>query len=280
MCSAAHSPPFGPAQVGCCRPSVACQIHSERILLLGWGRAILLQFAHPLVAAGVADHSSFRTATWGRVQRLRRTVEAMLRLTFGTPEDALEVSSAINAIHDRVQGRLREAAGLYPAGTPYSAHDPALLRWVHATLLDSHLLAYQSFVMPLTATEKDVYCKESAQRGYLLGVPNDYLPASTADLRTYMDSMLSSGQILVTEAARRLAREIVHPPTLGVAHPLVWLVRLATIGLLPPAIREAYGLPWDSHREHTLQRAMRVTRTLLPYVPHRLRYWRAARPIH
>ncbi len=264
-------------QVACGHASVACRIHSERILLLGWGRAILLQFAHPLVAAGVAEHSSFRTKAWGRLHRLRRTVDAMLRLTFGTPEEAAKVGGAINTIHDRVQGRLRQAAGPFPAGTPYSAQDPALLCWVHATLLDSHLLTYEDFIAPLTLAERDAYCAESMQRAHLLGIPPDDLPATTADLRTYMEGMLSSGQIVVTETARDLAREIVHPPTLGLARPLVWVMRLATIGLLPPAIREAYGFPWDSHHERSLQRVMCTIRSLLPYTPARLRYWRVAR---
>ena len=39
--------------------TIAERINAERIVLAGWGRAILLQLAHPLVAQGVADHSSF-----------------------------------------------------------------------------------------------------------------------------------------------------------------------------------------------------------------------------
>lgn len=69
--------------------SVSWKINREVIVVAGWGRAILLQFAHPLVAAG------------------------------------------INAIHDRVEGRLGESAGPWPAGTAYSAHDSELLRWVN-----------------------------------------------------------------------------------------------------------------------------------------------------
>ncbi len=201
----------------------------------------------------------------------------MLRLTFGTREDATQVTGGINTIHDRIHGRLREAAGLFPAETPHSAHNPELLRWVHATLLDSHLLTYEVFVAPLTAADKDAYCAESTQRAHLLGIPHDYLPGSTADLRTYLEGMFSSGQIVVAETARALAREIVYPRTFGVARPLVWLMRLATIGLLPPAIREGYGFSWDSHREQALRRVRRMTHTLLPYMPRQLRYWRAAR---
>jgi uncharacterized protein (DUF2236 family) len=62
--------------------------------------------------------------------------------------------------------------------------------------------------------------------------------------------------IVVTETARALAREVVYPRTFAVARPLVWLMRLAAIGLLPPAIREAYGFPWDSHREQALRRSI------------------------
>ena len=125
--------------------SMTWRIHSERIVLLGWGRAILLQFAHPLVAASVAEHSPFRTETWGRLRRLRRTLAAMLRLTFGTPEEVARTAGSINAMHDRVHGRLGASAGVFPMGTPYSARDPSLLRWVHGTLVESHLLAYEGY---------------------------------------------------------------------------------------------------------------------------------------
>ena len=57
--------------------SIAWRIHRERVLLAGWGRAILLQLAHPLVACGVAQHSRFTTEPWGRIRRLQRTLSAM-----------------------------------------------------------------------------------------------------------------------------------------------------------------------------------------------------------
>ena len=39
-------------------------------------------------------------------------------------------------------------AGAFPAGASYSAHDAELLRWVHATLLDSIPLTYELLVGP------------------------------------------------------------------------------------------------------------------------------------
>jgi uncharacterized protein (DUF2236 family) len=133
------------------------------VLLVGWGSAILLQLAHPLVAQGVADHSAFLTERRGRWRRLYRTLDSMLRLSFGTPEDATRVVRAINRIHGRVHGRLLEPAGVFPAGTVYSARDPRLLCWVHATLLESFLLTYELYVGSLTAAEKHQYCAEASQ---------------------------------------------------------------------------------------------------------------------
>src|SRR5712692_3411701 len=97
------------------------RLHREVVLLAGWGRAILLQLAHPLVAQGVADHSGFAAEGWGRVRRLKRTLAAMLALTFGTPEESAGAAAAINRIHDRVNGRLAGAAGTFPTSVQYSA---------------------------------------------------------------------------------------------------------------------------------------------------------------
>src|SRR6266540_1893524 len=80
------------------------KVHSEMVLLGGWGRAILLQLAHPLVAQGVAEHSDFRSERWGRLRRLDRTLRAMLTLTFGTSEEVDRVARTVNGIHDRVHG--------------------------------------------------------------------------------------------------------------------------------------------------------------------------------
>lgn len=256
---------------------VTWKINSEVVLLLGWGRAILLQLAHPLVAAGVADHSSFTTRPSERLRRLQRTLGAMFALTFGPAETAERAALSINTIHDRVHGHLRDPAGAFPAGTAYSAHDPALLCWVHATLLDSFARTYELFIAPLTSQEKDRYCREASGIASLLGIPADALPMSWAELQVYMNGMYASGQVAVTDIARRLARDVLAPPCPPPALPLVWLLRLTTLGLLPPAIREAYGFRWDLRRERLLHNAASFVRYALPFLPSLLRHWPAAR---
>ena len=256
---------------------ITWKVHGEMVLLAGWGRAILLQLAHPLVAQGVAAHSAVLTERGGRLRRLQRTLSAVLTLTFGTPEEVAEVARTINGIHDRVHGQLGAQEGVFPERTRYTAHDPALLTWVHGTLVDSLLLTYELFVAPLTAEERNRYCAESTGMGPLLGIPPGHLPRSMAELTAYMDAMLAGGEITVTDTARALAREVMDPPAFLIGRPLGALIRLPTVGLLPPAIRRAYGLPWEARHERALRLLAAGVRRLLPLLPSLLRHWSAAR---
>ena len=140
-------------------------------MLLAWPRAILLQVAHPLVAAGVAGHSSFADGGFAAVHRLWQTVQAMLALTFG---DEATQREAIDGILRDPSPRARHAARdrrAVSAGTRYSAEDPDLVLWVHVTLLESMVLAHDALLEPLTAEERDAYCAESAWVPVALGRP-------------------------------------------------------------------------------------------------------------
>src|SRR5688572_1143257 len=150
-------------------PSVARRINGERVVVLGWTRAILMQLAHPLIAAGVFEHSRFRESPWSAAERLHSTIQAMLALTFGTEAASMRALEGIRTIHRRVNGQLRTTVGRFPVGTPYSAEDPTLVRWVHLTLLESLPLAYEALVGPLEPGDRDAYCAESAEVAISLG---------------------------------------------------------------------------------------------------------------
>jgi len=256
---------------------IGWKLQREIVLLLAWGPAILLQLAHPLVAQGIADHSTFRTQRRGRTQRLYHTIDAMLQLCFGTEAQAQATLARINAIHDRVNGHLAGAAGTFPAGTQYSAHDPALLAWVHATLLDMNLRVYERYIGPLSEDEKDRYCIEASSIETPFRIPAGRLPRSFDELTRYMDAMLASDEIVVTKDARLLAREILHPPAPRLAAPALWMMRLQTIGLLPPAIRAGYGFPWSPRRQAWMTTSARLIRGTLRLTPAVIRHWPAAR---
>src|SRR5213076_301028 len=138
--------------------SITRRVNRENILLLGGGRALLMQLAHPKVAAGVDEHSDFRSHP---VRRLRRTIRMTMAIVFGDRDIATAAARAVNHTHSRV----RE--------TGYSAHDPDLLRWVHATLVDSALVTYDTFVKPLSASEREDFYQESKLLGEILGIPRE-----------------------------------------------------------------------------------------------------------
>jgi uncharacterized protein (DUF2236 family) len=256
---------------------VGRKLQREIILLLAWAPAILLQLSHPLVARGIADHSAFRREKHGHVGRFYRTLNAMLQLCFGSEREALAVLARINAIHDRVNGELPEAAGVFAAGTPYSAHDPALLTWVHATLLDMNIRVYELYVGSLSGEEKNRYCAEACAIESHLGIPSGSLPRNISDLSQYIEAMLSSGNITITDTARTLARSILYPQVPRIVEPAVSFARLATIGMLPPAIRDGYGYPWNRRRQVMLNVSAGVIRNVLRVTPRFVRHWPAAR---
>jgi uncharacterized protein (DUF2236 family)/predicted MPP superfamily phosphohydrolase len=255
--------------------SVSWKVNREIVVVAGWGRAILLQLAHPLVAAGVADHSTFRSRPMARIERLRSTVGAMLSLTFGDDEEAVSAAARINVIHDRVFGRLHGPAGAFPAGTRYSAHDAELLRWVHATLIDSVLLAYERLIERLSPEERDRYCAEAADMEPLLDIPAGLLPRTMAELTAYLQGSL--GKVAVTPRSRALARAALFPPGWRLLWPTIRPVQLMTIGLLPEAVRRAYGFEWTRREERALSRWTTALRSLGRLVPAAVRHWPPSR---
>lgn len=257
--------------------SVTWRVNREIVVVAGWGRAILLQLAHPLVAAGVDDHSSFRGSLTASIARLRSTVGAMLSLTFGDEEDAVSAAARINVIHDRVFGRLRERAGAFPAGETYSAHDAELLRWVHATLLDSIPLTYELLIGPLAREERERYCAEAAVMEPLLDIPPGLLPRNTADLDAYMRGILGSGRIAITPRSRSLAHAALFPPRWRLLWPAFRPVQLITIGLLPPDVRQAYGFEWTAREARALARWTTALKWMLRLTPAMLRQWPSSR---
>jgi uncharacterized protein (DUF2236 family) len=246
------------------------------VSLLAWSRAILLQLAHPLVAAGIDDHSTFRAGRLTAAARLHHTVGAMRSLTFGGEAARDATIASINAIHRRVNGTLRESAGPFAAGTRYSAEDPALLLWVHATLLESIPLIYERVVRPLSAGERDEYCADAAWVARALGA-REGAPRTWRELQDYLARMHASGVLVVSNQARELAGAVLAPPLARLVWPAAYLNRLVTIGALPPSIREQYGYGWTAADERRMGRALRVLRAVRRATPDVVALWPDAR---
>jgi uncharacterized protein (DUF2236 family) len=224
---------------------------------LGGGAAVLMQVAHPLVAAGVVQHSDYRSDLWSR---LARTLRALYLITYGTKVEAERAGARVRAVHSHVRGETQEDLGPFPAGTRYSAEDPGLQLWVHGTLVGASLAAYQRFVRRLSPAEQEAYYREMAVVAELFGTPRAVIPRTLADFRDYFLEQLESTEITVTQPARDVAQVILRAPLPAPLRLLVPAHRLSTAALLPTRLRDEYGLRWSPLRAFALPVAARSVR--------------------
>jgi uncharacterized protein (DUF2236 family) len=244
--------------------SLAWRINAESILLMGGGRALLMQVAHPMVAAGVADHSDFTVAPF---DRLWRTVDTALTVIFGDSSQWRSAVERVHRIHARVVGE-RD-------GAPYSALDPNLLLWVHATLVDSSIEAYARLVRPMPFDVRERYYREMRRMGTAFGVPDELHPPTYADFREYLERTIST--LDVGDECRSVARRVLSPPAPLALWPAGIASGLLSVGLLPASMRSELGLRWNGGTERAFSAAAVVVRSALPLLPDRVRRWPHAR---
>jgi uncharacterized protein (DUF2236 family) len=258
---------FGPG-------TVVWRVNREGVLLVGGGAALILQAAHPLVAAAVAEHSIYREDPWGR---LYRTLDLTTKVIFGDRCSADVAARRIRAAHSRVRGVTGENGGRYPTGTPYRANDPELLMWVHATLVRTALDVYQRYVGALTIAEQRLYYDEQKTLAEMFGVPRERMPETFADFNLYFNDTLESDRIAVTAALRDVVDATLRPDLPFIARPLVDALNLTTVGLLPERLREELRLPWTPSRERLLEASRATLRRIIPALPILLREFPPAR---
>jgi len=259
--------------------SMIRRVQRERAVALAGPRALLMQAAHPLAVAGLLAHSGSLDDPY---VRLGRTAEVMNLITFGARSDADRVTRKVRAMHRSVSGRLPEAVGRFPAGTPYRADDPRLLLWILYTLVDSAIVLYQTYVGRLDRPERAALWEDYKVVGRLFGLKRTEMPETFGELEEYGQGMITSDELAIGDWARRRAREIVlEPPVPNLARPLVETVNFITIALLPDRIRSEYGftaLPAAVVRRALVNAgAVYVRRGLLPLLPAQLRQVPAAR---
>ena len=142
-----------------------------------------MQAAHPVAFAGFFASTG---AIDDPYPRLERTAAAINTVIFGEREAADRVTARVRRVHGRVRGTLADAAGPFPAGTPWAADDPELLLWIIATLVDSSLLVYDRYVQPLSLSERERTGRSTARVARLFGLRRTAQPEDLGDLRGYV----------------------------------------------------------------------------------------------
>ncbi|MDQ2960494.1 MAG: DUF2236 domain-containing protein [Candidatus Dormibacteraeota bacterium] len=251
---------FGPG-------SVTWRVMAEPLLMLGAGRALLMQAAQPLVAEGAIEHSTYASDPFGRFER---TVEWVTVVCFGTTAEARKATRHVNRLHRSVEGILSRdhATGRVRAGAPYSGRDTELLRWVLATFIDTMLVAHDAFVGGLTEEERDRFVREWQAVGDLMGVPATMAWQTRAELADYVAAQVASGEAMPGAGSRLVSQTILHPPVVSAAMRPLWAtVSFTTTGLVPEPVRRAYGIRWTpvhAAAHAALARSLRTGRGALP----------------
>jgi uncharacterized protein (DUF2236 family) len=241
--------------------SVFWRVNRELACAFAGPRAVLMQIAHPLVAAGVAEHSQFRTH---RLARLYRTSLAAAAITFGSRDFALRAVRTINQKHQRVHGVLKEQQGIFPAGTPYDANDPELKMWVLGTITDSTLLVYEMFVSKLSPADREQYYADNLKVAELFGIPERIIPPTYDDFRVYFDRMMSGDVIQVSDQAKEIYKALFARTPSGL---LLFAGSAPSIALLPERLRKEFDFGSKSRREGLWQRIPPICRGVRRYTP-------------
>lgn len=219
--------------------SLSWRIALEPSLLMVGGRALLMQVTHPLVAAGVAQHSNYKADPWSR---LFSTLDTVSTMSFSDPAASARAGQ-------RLQRRHRAVNGVAEDGTPYDALDPTLLLWVWATLVDSALVIYERSLGPLDVAVKQRYLDEQKLLGYACGIPAGGCPESYAEFAEYVDGIVRD-VLRPTTVAREVAEQLRRPPLPAALRTLAGApLGLVTAGLLPPSLRYDLGFVWGPRQE-------------------------------
>jgi uncharacterized protein (DUF2236 family) len=247
---------FGPG-------SVSWQVHREVTVLFGGARAVLMQAAHPLVIAGARDTGFYERNPW---KRLQRTLILTYTITFGSRAQAHAAADRINDVHARISG-VDDVTG-----RPYDALDPRLLLWVHACLVDSALLFEELTVGRLDDRGRQRFHEEQMLAAELVKVPRALIPPTVRELRAYIDDVVRSGELQVTDAARRVADLFYDPPRDAEWRPILKGVSRLAFATLPEPLRESFGVRVGPAKRAAMTATFAATRLARPLLPARFRY--------
>ncbi|MEV0360884.1 oxygenase MpaB family protein [Nocardia sp. NPDC050697] len=240
---------------------------------------LLMQVAHPVVGAGVADHSEFLKDRWGRITS---TAAAARRFSGLEGEQAaLDEGARLRRLH-------RDISGTDAKGRAYHALDPEAYLWVAATGYWAGTAIRRLHDIEFAAPVEDQLYREWTDQARVLRIPERVIPASRPEFWSWFDHIVED--VLERNETTDLLIELdrhplpPHPrfPLPGPvwnlpALPLAALLRLTTAGYLPPALRARLGLTWDYPRAARFATVVAVTDGLDRVLPERIRYPLSAR---
>jgi uncharacterized protein (DUF2236 family) len=232
--------------------SVCWKVHGDFTSMLAGGiAALLLQALHPLVLAGVWDHSNFRSDMLGR---LRRTGQFISGTTYAAQADVDWLIDKVCRIHAQIAGQAAD-------GRSYAASDPELLTWVHVAEVSSFLAAHLRYRNPdLSLAEQDRYYAEMAVVAERLGATQ--VPRSRSEIAAYFAAR--QAELRCDQRTREILQVLLAEPAPSLlTKPFGALMMRAGMDLLPDWARALYGMPQAPLRRRLVRGAVNSIAPLL-----------------
>jgi uncharacterized protein (DUF2236 family) len=241
-------------------------VQEERVVGLFFGqRALCIGALAPLNYVGTSEHSQGKLQPF---KRLAHTGIEFERVFFGSCAEADRTLARVKRMHEWVRGALPEDAGVFAAGTPYSALDPELMLWTMAVMMDSAQCFYELFVRRLADAEREALWQDYIRFAELFGMPREAAPQSYEAFRGYWGAKLASDEMFLTDEARYIGYATAFEIPLPVTHQLGKRVHdLIMLGSLPERVREMYGLRYTPAHEAAFRAAVAFIRLLRAITP-------------
>ena len=228
--------------------------------------ALLLQFAHPLAAAGVASTGKFQSCPRSRLQHTSKAIHQLMACEAGRI-DKEKLARHLAGRHAQIKGELSETVGGWQAGTPYSASDPQLLLWVYATLVVSRVQVFSALYYPLSEGEQELFYRSTRAFGEFFGITEEIRPSTYKDLVHYFECTLET--LAVGREGKQLIDAFLTSFGTGAT-----VIQAVMADLLPEKICDGYGFPRTRRKKHeaVLYRLL-IARLYTPLQPLLRRMW-------
>ena len=235
-----------------------------------------MQNMHPQLGAAVKDHSIFFTE---RIPRLFRSLYPIGGVVFDG-DRAPATGAEVRDYHIPIKG-------IDESGRRYSALDPEVFYWAHATFFMGTIVTADRFGGGLTESQKRQLFDEHITWYRMYGMSMRPVPRTWEEFRAYWDRMCR--EVLEdTWAARQVLdlSTMPKPPTAQWIPDWLWSLYLkalgpivvwVTVGLYDPPVRELMGYTWSARDERLHRMFGRAVGLAFRCLPRRARMHPRAR---
>ena len=227
-----------------------------------------MQNMHPQLGAAVQEHSIFFLE---RIPRLLRSIYPIGGVVFDG-DRAPQTGAEVRDYHIGIKG-------VDEQGRRYSALNPDVFYWAHATFFKSVLLAAEKFGGGISETDKRQLFDEHVTWYRMYGMSMRPVPNSWEEFQEYWDHMCAN--VLENNWA---AREVMDLSTMPKHPSLQWIpdalwaqnlkvmqrfLTFMTVALYDPSVRELMGYTWSPRQQWVHDRMCDVITLVSKYGPKR-----------